>query len=206
MPPEQNQQSIRRRGQITWQAMVVLLVLMVVPGMALYRLGAILGLGWVLVVWAGLCVITYRVYASDKRKAEDGEWRTPENTLHFLEVAGGWPAAFLAQRKLRHKISKGSYQFFFWTIILLHQAVATEFLLDWKFTRLAFGSTQGGEGREKPAEPRVPKAPAIYPPETIVKSATPPPKEKGMKPLPRPKKGERGVAPEKKRVGEKPSR
>ena len=31
-------------------------------------------------------------------------------TLHTLELIGGWPAAFLAQRWLRHKCSKRSFQ------------------------------------------------------------------------------------------------
>ncbi|HSH15989.1 MAG TPA: DUF1294 domain-containing protein [Verrucomicrobiae bacterium] len=50
--------------------------------------------------------------------------RVSEANLHLLELLGGWPAALLAQRRLRHKCSKGSYQFMFWLIVLGHQFVA----------------------------------------------------------------------------------
>ena len=37
--------------------------------------------------------ITYVVYANDKSKARNNEWRIQENTLHLLSVFGGWPGA-----------------------------------------------------------------------------------------------------------------
>jgi uncharacterized membrane protein YsdA (DUF1294 family) len=88
--------------------------------------------GYVVVVGA----LTYGVYAYDKRRAEAGEWRVPETTLHVLEIAGGWPAAFLAQRWLRHKCSKRRYQFMFWLIVALYQVVAFDSLQDWRFARM----------------------------------------------------------------------
>ena len=36
--------------------------------------------------------VTYLVYASDKRKAQQGAWRTPEIVLHFLELMGKPPS------------------------------------------------------------------------------------------------------------------
>jgi len=42
--------------------------------------------------------------------------------LHLLELLGGWPGAFLAQRRLRHKCSKRRYQFVFWLIVLAYQS------------------------------------------------------------------------------------
>ncbi|WP_458374686.1 DUF1294 domain-containing protein [Pseudomonas laurylsulfatiphila] len=65
--------------------------------------------------------VTFFLYWSDKRKARAEQWRTPENVLHALELAGGWPGALLAQQAFRHKTRKVSYQLVFWIIVLLHQ-------------------------------------------------------------------------------------
>ena len=80
-------------------------------------------------------LVTWSLYRSDKRKARAGAWRTPESTLHLAELAGGWPAAFLAQRHYRHKIMKPDYQFIFRCIIILHQYAALDFLCGWRFSR-----------------------------------------------------------------------
>jgi uncharacterized membrane protein YsdA (DUF1294 family) len=46
--------------------------------------------------------------------------------------------AFLAQRLLRHKNAKRSYQFVFWSIVALHQYAALDSLTGWRFSgRLA---------------------------------------------------------------------
>ncbi len=63
------------------------------------------------------------------------QWRIPESTLHLFELAGGWPGAFVAQRALRHKTAKTSYQFVFWVIILLHQGLAIDGLTGWTVSR-----------------------------------------------------------------------
>lgn len=66
-------------------------------------------------------VLAFFLYWSDKRKARADRWRTPENILHAVELAGGWPGALLAQQVFRHKTRKVSYQVLFWIIVLLHQ-------------------------------------------------------------------------------------
>ena len=66
-------------------------------------------------------VLAFFLYWSDKRKARTDAWRTPENVLHAVELAGGWPGALLAQQVFRHKTRKVSYQLLFWLIVLLHQ-------------------------------------------------------------------------------------
>jgi uncharacterized membrane protein YsdA (DUF1294 family) len=66
-------------------------------------------------------VLAFFLYWSDKRKARADTWRTPENVLHALELAGGWPGALLAQQVFRHKTRKLSFQLAFWAIVLLHQ-------------------------------------------------------------------------------------
>jgi uncharacterized membrane protein YsdA (DUF1294 family) len=118
-------------------AVVSLLVLLVLPTLAILRLARsvdarIIG-GYVL----GVSGITLWLYWRDKRRAQADEWRTPESTLHFAELLGGWPAAFIAQRAFRHKISKIRYQSAFWMIVVLHQVVLFDFLNDWHYSRAA---------------------------------------------------------------------
>ena len=109
----------RRGGAVTVPAYVMLCLLLVIPAWALSRLAP--RIDWRVLVGApvALSMFTFLAYRSDKRRAEAGEWRISESTLHIAELVGGWPGAFLAQRKFRHKISKTSYQFAFWTVVLL---------------------------------------------------------------------------------------
>jgi len=72
--------------------------------------------------YALMSVVTIAAYVRDKRAARAGRRRTPEARLHLLEVLGGWPGAFIAQRLIRHKNAKTSYQAVFWTIVALHLA------------------------------------------------------------------------------------
>lgn len=92
---------------------------------ALQLLGA--GLPWVLPLYLAASLLGLLLYWLDKRSAQGGGRRTPENTLHLVELAGGWPGALLAQQFLRHKTRKASYQTVFWLIVAAHQA----FWLDW---------------------------------------------------------------------------
>lgn len=64
--------------------------------------------------------IAFAAYWRDKRLAANGGWRVPERVLHCLELVGGWPGALIAQRVLRHKTRKTSYQLIFWGIVLAH--------------------------------------------------------------------------------------
>ncbi len=83
-----------------------------------------------------ISVVTYYLYWKDKRRAIAGEWRVPEATLHLAEITGGWPAAFIAQKHLRHKTRKVSYQFVFWMIVLIHQWLSMDYLAGWSNTRI----------------------------------------------------------------------
>ena len=60
---------------------------------------------WALIPTAYLVMslVAFAAYAVDKSAAKRGAWRTPESTLHTLELLCGWPGAWLAQRLLRHK-------------------------------------------------------------------------------------------------------
>lgn len=85
-----------------------------------------LQLGWQIVVgyYTVISVLTYALYWADKKKSATTQRRVPEAHLHCCELLGGWPAALLAQRFLRHKTKKRSFQWLFWFIIVFHQGVA----------------------------------------------------------------------------------
>ena len=115
-------------------AVATLVVLMAVPVWAVSRSFARMDWRIVLEVVGTIWAVTYVMYQDDKRRAEAGKWRIPESVLHFWELAGGWPAAFVAQRALRHKIAKRSYQVTYWGIVSIHEFVAVDSLLSWRFT------------------------------------------------------------------------
>jgi uncharacterized membrane protein YsdA (DUF1294 family) len=62
----------------------------------------------------------FLAYALDKSAARNGRWRTQESTLHLIGLAGGWPGALAAQRLLRHKSRKQSFQIVFWATVVLN--------------------------------------------------------------------------------------
>lgn len=123
-------------GKITVLAMAILVCLLVLPAIALLR-------GNVDWRWAGgyalvMAAVSYGSYALDKRRARAKEWRISEAGLHVTELLGGWPGAFIAQRRLRHKVSKRSYQAVFWLIVLAYQFAAFDSLQNWKLSRSAW--------------------------------------------------------------------
>jgi uncharacterized membrane protein YsdA (DUF1294 family)/cold shock CspA family protein len=70
--------------------------------------------------YAAASGVTFIAYAVDKSAAERKRWRTPESTLHFLALVGGWPGALLAQQFLRHKSSKAEFRAVFWGTVVLN--------------------------------------------------------------------------------------
>ena len=79
-----------------------------------------------------MSLVTFALYASDKRAAKEGGWRTSERALHFFEFACGWPGALLAQGWLRHKSAKTSYGAVFWAVVAANVAA-----LFWLMSRRA---------------------------------------------------------------------
>ena len=75
---------------------------------------------WALWLYPAVSAVTFIVYAVDKSAARQGAWRTSENTLHLLALAGGWPGALLAQQLLRHKSSKPGFRALFWCTVVLN--------------------------------------------------------------------------------------
>jgi uncharacterized membrane protein YsdA (DUF1294 family) len=65
-------------------------------------------------------VFAFLAYACDKNAARRRQRRISENTLHLLSLAGGWPGALLAQKTLRHKTAKKSFQRMFMATALIN--------------------------------------------------------------------------------------
>lgn len=97
---------------------------------------AIIGMGILLIVIAGyvmqlippviaaayalFSLLSFLAYLKDKRAARRKAWRTPESSLHLLDLAGGWPGGIIAQQLFHHKVSKPSFQLGFWLTVLLN--------------------------------------------------------------------------------------
>lgn len=82
----------------------------------------------VLALYLVASVVAFFAYAFDKSAALKNQWRTQESTLHLFALLGGWPGALAAQRLLRHKSAKASFQATFWITVLLN-CVALGWLL-----------------------------------------------------------------------------
>lgn len=89
----------------------------------MFTLAALTHLPWKFVAaWVAINALTYVAYAADKSSAKQGKWRTPESRLRLLALAGGWPAAAIAQQRLRHKSSKGEFRAVFWMTVIVNCA------------------------------------------------------------------------------------
>ena len=64
-----------------------------------------------LIYLAVLSLVTFIVYANDKKKAQKGKWRTKEATLLFLSLIGGATGGYLAMLLVRHKTKKWYFHF-----------------------------------------------------------------------------------------------
>ena len=121
-------------ARITFARILALAILLILPALAVRRFAPDLLYAGIYLL--GISIATWFAYAHDKNRAKSGGWRVAETQLHFLELIGGWPAAFLAQRWLRHKSIKGNYRFVFWLIVILHQLVAFDSLQNWKYSSM----------------------------------------------------------------------
>lgn len=74
----------------------------------------------VLAAFGVMSAVTLVAFTLDKRAAIRGLRRTPEATLHVLELLGGWPGGLIAMMGVRHKNRKMSYIAVFACIVLLH--------------------------------------------------------------------------------------
>jgi uncharacterized membrane protein YsdA (DUF1294 family)/cold shock CspA family protein len=84
------------------------------------------------VAYAIVSSFTFMAYGIDKSIAVRNERlapgtrrerRVPEETLHILELFGGWPGALVAQQYYRHKNRKTAYQTAYWLIVIANLAL-----------------------------------------------------------------------------------
>ena len=77
-----------------------------------------------LVFLAVMSLISFVLYAADKKKAKKGAWRIPEATLLGMGFCGGAIGALAAMKMLRHKTK----HWYFWVVniigLLLHIVIA----------------------------------------------------------------------------------
>lgn len=116
-------------GRVSILNLLLLLALMFLPVLASFKFGLSPWLiaGYLLIA----SFVTFMAFALDKARAREGKSRVSESMLHFFEIVGGWPGAFLAQRRLRHKCLKGRYQTVFWLIVVSYQFIAIDYLHEW---------------------------------------------------------------------------
>lgn len=113
---EQRDEAQRARARLSvWLAILWSLMVLTLTFLGHYP--------WkLLAVWAAINAVTFALYAMDKTAAERGNWRTPEARLHLFALAGGWPAAAVAQQAFRHKTTKESFRTVFWLTVLFNIA------------------------------------------------------------------------------------
>ncbi len=75
---------------------------------------------WVVAAYLVMSIVTFFFYCADKFAAKMGWWRIREKTLHLLEFLCGWPGALVAQRVVRHKSIKSTYQTVFKIMVALN--------------------------------------------------------------------------------------
>ena len=128
-----------RIGSATWLTLFAILVL---PVLAMTR--QMHTVDWRILFGVPLFMscVAFLAYRLDKRRAREGLWRIPESTLHTMEMIGGWPGAFLAQRCYRHKTAKVSFQITFWMIVFVHHLIAVDSLLGWRVSSRIIESFQ----------------------------------------------------------------
>lgn len=78
--------------------------------------------GGMLIALAVFNLVSYALYAFDKHMARQGHGRIPEKMLLAVDLAGGFPAGFTAQRQFRHKTRKTSFQVQWWAAAVVSVA------------------------------------------------------------------------------------
>ncbi|KRB28635.1 cold shock and DUF1294 domain-containing protein [Acidovorax sp. Root70] len=87
--------------------------------------------GWVIGAALAINLLTFVIYAIDKSAAQNGRWRIKESHLHLLGLAGGWPGAWFAQQRLRHKSRKAEFRAVYWMTVVMHCAALGAWLGGW---------------------------------------------------------------------------
>lgn len=70
-----------------------------------------------------LSLVSFVSYWWDKRQAIRDARRTPEARLLTIDLLGGWPGGWFAQRRFHHKTRKLSYRVRFYAAVSMHLLV-----------------------------------------------------------------------------------
>jgi uncharacterized membrane protein YsdA (DUF1294 family) len=77
---------------------------------------------WLASLYGVASVLCFIAYAVDKSAAIRQRQRISERSLLLLGLACGWPGGLLAQRWLRHKTVKTSFQIAYWCSVAANLA------------------------------------------------------------------------------------
>lgn len=122
------------------RTLTILLLLLIPPALVLFTILPPSLRNLTLIYALIVNITTFLVYRHDKKMAIAAgsacsaggySWRVREVSLHLWALAGGWPAAFLAQRVLRHKTRKWEFLGVFWVIVVGEEMVLC--LMIWYF-------------------------------------------------------------------------
>ncbi len=101
---------------LTMLCVVATLYLLIIIG-----IGVFITQLWWLASWHVLIsLISFAWYAKDKMAAINNGRRTPENTLHLIDVLGGWIGASFAHKFLNHKSTKTKFRVLFYATIAIN--------------------------------------------------------------------------------------
>ena len=104
----------RKLGSVITISFCVFLALVTALGKSPFQISCI---------YFAISLIAFLAYALDKSAAQNNKWRTKESTLHLFGLIGGWPGAFYAQNKLRHKSNKAEFINAFWGTVVINLGV-----------------------------------------------------------------------------------
>lgn len=120
----------RQQGVLRALAAATLFFLLLVALVVLDQVPAFL-----LALYGLLSAIALLLYRADKSAAQQGRRRTPESTLHAVDVLGGWPGALVARQAFRHKTIKQPFRTVFWLTVAANCVVLAWLVQAQPFTR-----------------------------------------------------------------------
>ena len=82
---------------------------------------------YVIIYWVVVNIVTFGLFAYDKRQAKNGGWRIKEATLLFFCAAGGAVGGLCAMNFCRHKTKKPAFYIGLPVILALHALIIAYF-------------------------------------------------------------------------------
>ena len=76
-------------------------------------------------IFIGANLVVFLYYYQDKTSALRNDWRTPEASLHWLSLIGGWGGAYIAQKLFRHKYKKDAFMMTYKLTVFVNCLVIT---------------------------------------------------------------------------------